>query len=107
MQFQQYDASDLRSTEYRKDPDYPFEFIADVAGDNADLFVMDEEVVDNNELGRRMAELGAVTKGVKLDPESCCFYAYFKSGPDGIAFLKKLSAYLSQKAKLLEKAKAF
>ena len=107
MDFKQYDESDLRSTEYREDKVYPWEFIANVAGENADLFNHEDVWVDNNEIGRRLTELGAVSKGVQLDTESACFYAYFKTRAVGEAFLKKLSAYISQKAGLLGRAKSF
>jgi hypothetical protein len=101
MEHKTYDATDLR--EY-PDGEHPFEFVADVAGDNSDLF---DYAVSNHDIANKLTELGAVTDGVVLDEEDCCFYAYFDSKEEGIAFLKKLSAYLKQKAQLLEKARAY
>lgn len=100
LQYKTYDASDLQVDGYG----YTCKFIADVAGDNSDLF---DYAVSNHDIAKKLTELGAVSKGVKLDPETCCFYAYFKTDKDGLDFLKKLSAYLKQKSKLLEKAKAY
>lgn len=100
-----YGEDDL--TEYTYDTKFKWQFIADVVGDNGDVFAHDDGWVNNNELGSRLEKLGAVTKGVCLDTESCCFYAYFKTKAAGVAFLKKLNAYLSQKANLLRQAKEF
>lgn len=100
LEHKTYDASDLQI----HGDGYEVQFIADVAGDNSDLF---DYAVTNHDIADKLNELGAVTQGVTLDAESCCFYAYFKTKDAGVAFLKKLSAYLKQKAQLLEKAKSY
>jgi hypothetical protein len=107
MQIKTYDETDLRELTCTDSQNvkFKYQFIADVAGDNIDVF--EDISIDNNELGTKMWELGAVGARDCLDTESCCFYIYFKTKKDGIAFLKKLSAYLIQKKKLLEEAKAY
>ena len=104
MQIKTYDHTDLQKSEYVNDT-YNYQFIADVVGDNADL--LDDTIADNNQLFHKLKELGAVGTKDCADPEACCFYIYFVTKKDGIAFLKKLSAYLTQKLKLLKEAKAF
>lgn len=104
MQCKKYDESDLMPVD-REGEAHTFEFISDVAGDNDELFAPDG--VDNNELAQKLKELGATGPDDVLDPESSCLYAYFKKKEDGVAFLKKLTAYLRQKAHLLKEAKAY
>ena len=103
MQIKTYDETDLQ--EYTYSNEFRHQFIADVVGDNADLF--DDVVMDNNELGHKLKELGAIGSNDSLDTESCCFYIYFKTKRDGVSFLKKLTAYLTQKLKLIKEAKEF
>lgn len=100
MVIKTYDSSDLRP--YTYDAAYKFEFIADVAGDNPDIFEG-----DNHDVADKLKSLGAIGKGDELDEESGCFFIYFKTEEAGIAFLKKLSAYIRQKKNRIEKAKAF
>ena len=100
MDVKTYDHTDLRVYDY--DKKYKFEFIADVAGDNPDVFEG-----DNHDVANKLKSLGAIGKEDCLDEESACFYIYFKSREAGVAFLKKLSAYIRQKKALYEKAKAF
>lgn len=104
MEIKTYDHTDLRSTDYRNDKDYKFEFIADLVGDNPEVF---EECDDNHAVANKLKSLGAFGKGDVPDEEASCFYIYFKDKSAGMAFLKKLSAYIRQKKHLLEKAKAF
>lgn len=80
-----------------------YEFIRDVPGDNPDVL----GDYDNNELAYRLDELGAFTSGTFPDSESCCFYIYFVNLPAARAFIKKLNAYISQKARLIREARAF
>jgi len=101
MKAKTYNETDLMEIT-REGEDYSYEFIADVAGDNHELFDL-----DNKELVRKLEELQATGPNDVLDPESSCLYAYFKSKKEGVAFLKKLSAYLNQKARLLDKALAY
>ena len=103
--FHKYNHTDIRLNEHGE-IQYPFVFIEDVAGDNSDLFVLEEEQVDNQWIARKLQDLGAVTEGVKLEP-CAVFYAYFTSQHAGTMFLKKLTAWLSQKAHLLDKARAY
>jgi hypothetical protein len=103
MQIKTYDESDLQ--EYTYDKNFKFQFIANVTADNGELF--EGEDMDNNQLGNKLTELGAVGKSDSLDTEMCCFYIYFKTKQAGATFLKKLNAYLEQKRKLLQKAKAY
>ena len=100
-----YDHTDIRDECTTRG--HPFEFIADVAGENPWLSDLQDAPVDNHFIAEKLIQLGAVTDGVKLDPESCCFFAYFKEKHDGVEFLKKLRAWLNQKARLLEKARAY
>ena len=81
---------------------YGFTFMADVPGDNPD--VLGE--YDNHILADKLTRFGAVGDNDRLDCETCCFYMYFQQKVDGIAFIKKLNAYLSQKARLLREAEA-
>ena len=104
MQIKTYDATDLQKSEYVDDT-YNYQFIADVVGDNADI--LEETVADNNELYWKLKELGAIGKRDCGDTECCCFYIYFVTKKAGLEFIKKLNAYLTQKRKLLEEAKAF
>ena len=101
-----YDHTDIRPSTF-DDPEYPFMFIGDVAGDNSYLFELQEGRVDNHFIAKKMQELCAVGEGVMLDEEACLLYAFFKTQHIGIEFLKKLSAWLSQKARLLERAKEY
>ena len=103
MQIKTYDESDLQEYTYNKK--FKFQFIANVTADNHELFA--DTDMDNNQLGEKLEELGAVGKSDSLDTEMCCFYIYFKTKDAGVSFLKKLTAYLEQKRKLLQKAKAF
>jgi hypothetical protein len=105
-QFHKYDHTDIRTND-RGDKEYPFMFVADVAQENSNLFVLDEEYVDNQWIAHRLKELGAVEDGVKLDHNPNIFYAYFASNHVGCQFLRKLSAWLSQKAHLLDKARSY
>jgi hypothetical protein len=100
-----YDHTDIRD-ECTYDG-HPFEFIADVAGDNPWLSDLQEVAVDNHFIADKLRQLGAVEDGVILDCESCCFYAYFRTKHAGVEFLRKLRAWLTQKAHLLEKARAY
>lgn len=104
-----YDHTDIRPREGAADdlPKHRFMFLADVAGDNSELFGLQDDYVDNHYIARHLKELGAVGAGVVLDEESCMFYAYFTTQHAGTEFLQKLSAWLVQKARLIEKAKAY
>jgi hypothetical protein len=82
---------------------YAFSFIADVPGDNPDVL----GDYDNRVLADRLTRFGALGKDDRLDCEICCFYAYFRRNTDGLAFLRKLNAYLSQKSRLIREANAF
>lgn len=102
-----YDHTDIRPHEDPTDSKHPFMFLADVAGDNAELFELQDNYIDNHYIANKLKELGAVGPGVVLDEEACMFYAYFTTQHVGTEFLRKLSAWLVQKAHLLEKAKAY
>lgn len=104
MQIKTYDETDLQKSEF-VDDHYNYQFIADVVGDNADL--LEETISDNNELYAKLKEVGALGKDDCGDPEACCFYIYFVTKKAGVDFIKKLNAYLTQKRKLLEEARAF
>jgi len=101
-----YDHTDIRPSTF-DDPRFPFMFLADVAQENAHLFELQEGRIDNHFIAKKMKELGAVENGIQLEEEGCMFYAFFKSQHVGTEFLKKLSAWLSQKARLLEKARSY
>lgn len=104
-----YNESDIRTLSTPKEyitidgESYPFEFIADVPGDNPDVL----GDYDNQVLADRLERFGAVGKDDRLDCEMCCFYIYFRTKEDGLKFIKKLNEYLSQKASLLLDAAAF
>jgi hypothetical protein len=104
MEIKIYDHSDLRSTDYRDDKKYKFEFIADLLGDNPEIF---EDCGDNHGVANKLKQLGAFGKGDSPDEEAACFYIYFRDKAAGVNFLKKLSAYIRQKKSLIETAKAF
>lgn len=82
----------------RKDPDimkgYPYHFVRDVAFDNDEVFG------DNHEVADCMKKMGFPNKSVVMDPELCCFYAYFKSKKAGVSFINKLNRYLNKKLEL-------
>lgn len=106
MKLRFYDESDIQvaNKPYHFDnKTYPFEFIADVPGDNPDVL----GDYDNNYLADKLQRFCALGKGDKLDCESSCFYIYFTTKTAGLAFLKKLNAYLSQKSRLLREAESF
>jgi hypothetical protein len=92
------------STNYRHDTVYKYEFIADLIGDNPDIF---EKCDDNHTVADKLKSLGAFGKEDIPDEESSCFYIYFKDKGAGVSFLRKLSAYIRHKKHLLEKARAF
>jgi hypothetical protein len=100
MEIKTYDHTDLQ--DYQYDEKFKCSFIADVVGDNPDIFQG-----DNNDVADKLKKLGAVGKHDQLDSEGGCFYIYFRTKEAGMAFLKKLSAYIRQKKTLLEKAEAF
>jgi hypothetical protein len=100
-----YDHTDIRDE--CRCHGYEFSFLADVAGENPWLSDLQDTVVDNHYIAERLQQMGAATNGVKLDPEGCCLFVYFKTKHDGVEFLKKLRAWLHQKARLLEKARAY
>lgn len=101
MEIKTYDHTDLQVMEDNSSK-FKFKFIADVAGDNPDVFDGDNHLVAN-----KLKSLGALGREDGLDEESSCFYIYFKTREAGIAFLKKLSAYIKQKKTLVEKARDF
>lgn len=106
MELKLYDDEDIRKEETHVSFDgkkYPYAFIADVPGDNPD--VLGE--YDNIKLAIRLEEFKAITKGMKLTCEVCCFYGYFESLMIARAFIKKLNAYISQKSRLMREAQAF
>ena len=103
--FHKYDHTDIRPNE-RIEATWPFMFVADVANENSNLFVLDDEYIDNAWIAEHLRKMGAVTSGVRLEPNAL-FYAYFVSHTRGSEFLRKLSAWLSQKARLLDKAKSY
>jgi hypothetical protein len=98
MQTKTYDESDLR-----KDDEGGYKFIEDVAGFHAELL----ETSDNNVVADKLRKHKLIPPGTKLDPESCCFYAYFKDKKTGNSFLKMLNTYLSTKAQLTRDARAY
>lgn len=102
MEMKLYDEDDLRDTKYRSGTE-PWEFIADLPGDNPDLF----EDLDNHSMVERLREFGAVGADDVTDPEACCTYIYFKKKADGLRFIKKLNKYIIEKATLVEKAQNF
>jgi hypothetical protein len=83
---------------------YPWKFIADVAGDHAELLGYS----DNRILEEHLKQLKAYDEpGSKPDSEYCCFYTYFTCHDAGVAFLQGLNEYLKQKNCLLEEAKSY
>jgi len=103
MNVKTYDYDDLRSTDYRNDDTYKFEFIADIAGDNADLF----DGLDNHEVNVKLKKKGVLSKEDCDDVESCCYYVYFKTKEAGMSFIDKLNGYIAEKAQLIRAAAAF
>jgi len=110
MELRKYGYQDLREldAEQQKVLGRKFEFIADVVGDNPDLFVLDNDVVtDNCSLVSKLRDLGAFSKQDHVECKSACLWIYFNRKDDGLNFVHKLTAYLIQKAKLIEKARGY
>ena len=82
---------------------YPYAFIADVPGDNPDVL----GDYDNHALADRLTQFKAIGPSDRLDCESCCFYAYFQEKEDGVNFVRRLNAYISQKSRLIRAANSF
>lgn len=108
MQLKTYDETDIRGqpplclTGEATDS-YNFLFMEDVAGDNYELF----EARDNDDVAFRLEEAGVITSADRDAPESSILYVYFKQKKDALAFIKRLNAYLQEKARKLEDAKAY
>jgi len=102
MEVHTYSDDDILSTSYRNG-EQPWEFIADIPGDNSDLL----GDFDNNMMVDHLKECGAVQDCDVVDPEVCCFYIYFKDKNAGRRFIKGLNNYLLMKAQLFEKARSF
>ena len=102
MEMKLYDEGDLRDTKYRSAKE-PWEFIADLPGDNPDLF----EDLDNNSLTERLKAYGVIKECDVADPETCCSYVYFVDKRHGLRFIKKLNEYILEKARLLEQSANF
>ena len=109
MEVKKYDHTDLRELdpERKKHEGFAFEFIADVVGDNPDLFAVEDDAVDDVSFSVKLESLGAFGKNDKIEAEASCLWVYFRCRADGTAFLHKLTAYLVQKAKLIDKAKGY
>ena len=105
MNIHLYSEDDIRSEKNVEidGESYPFSFVADVPGDNPD--VLGE--YDNHALADRLTRFKAMGEEDRLDCESCCFYAHFRRKQDGLSFVKKLNAYISQKSRLIREANAF
>jgi len=105
MDLHLYSGDDLRNSQSLTidGNEYKFSFIADVPGDNPDVF----GEFDNHELADRLQRFKAIGDDDRLDCEMCCFYIYFQRKEDGLAFIQKLNAYISQRSRLLREAEAF
>lgn len=100
MNIKTYDDTDLMESDKKG---FSHEFIVDLPGDNPDTL----GDYDCHKIAERLKETGAFSKGDLVAPEWCVFYVYFRSKTDGRAFVKKLNAYIIQKARLLREARAF
>ena len=110
MEVRRYNHEDLRALdeEQRKVYGSSFEFIADVVGDNPDVFSLDNDsVTDNSALVSKLRTLGAFGKEDHVECKGACLWIYFKRKEDGLNFVHRLTAYLVQKAKLIEKARGY
>jgi hypothetical protein len=105
MQIHLYDDSDIRQGQSYEfgGVEYPYAFIADVPGDNPDTL----GDYDNNKLADRLEAADSKVSGAIVDPETCCFYAYFKTMKGAKEFVQKLNQYIMKKSELLRKAVAF
>ena len=87
-----------------KEKGYCYSFIRDLIGDHPEVF---EDHRDNQMVAIKLKDLSAFGTQDLVDAERGCFYAHFKSVDAGVAFVKKLSAYIDQKTQLLKRAKAY
>ena len=102
MEIKTYDDEDLQDYVTAEDdvPRYSYQFIADLPGDNPDLF----STMDNHDMCERLVARGVITPQMTADEESCCFYIYFTCREDGRKFISALNSYLLKKAEKLQDA---
>jgi len=106
MNLKLYDETDIQEKPEQQSESgeaFRFSFVRDLPGDNPDVL----GDYNNVELARKLQELGAFGPDDQLDPEVGCFYAYFNTRKDAWEFIRKLNAYVGQKARLLQEAKAY
>ena len=51
----------------------------------------------NDEIAKALKKAGVITAKDSADPESGCFYVYFRTKKDALAFCRRLNKYLNEK----------
>jgi hypothetical protein len=102
MNIKLYDETDLR-TSSDSDSEFKYEFIEDVPGDNIDIF----GDYDNVGITSRLREHKVFGEGDKAEPVSDIMYVYFKDLSAGKSFIKRLNAYITEKATKVQDAQQF
>ena len=101
MVIETYEFEDLRDAP--EGADHRYEFIADLPGDNPDIF----RDMDNQQALVRLNERGVLDNEMRPEVEVACFYIYFTTQEAGRRFISKLNGYIINKAKKLEEASEF
>jgi hypothetical protein len=82
---------------------WPYGFTAAMVSTCTPLF---DECDDNYEVRDKLKRAGVITRGISEDSESCQFFVYFRNKRMGLAFIRRLNAYLAKKAKRIATAQA-
>ena len=107
MEIKTYEDEDLQEvsveSELATKSGFKFMFVADLPGDNPDLF----PDLDNKMLTERLKEKGVIDAQMSADPEDCVFYIYFAHREHGRRFISAINHYLLAKAEKLSEAQGF
>lgn len=92
----------VKSDECSEDPDdksdpnrgLNYYFAQDLRDAIGHLFL---ESWGNDEIAKALKKAGVITAKDSADPESGCFYVYFRTKKDALAFCRRLNKYLNEK----------
>ena len=97
MNIKMYEDEDILDS-HQESTKHKYEFIADLVGDNSDIFAE----WTNEELFERLQEREVLARCPDAVLSGDCLYVHFGTREDARKFIGKLNEYIMHKAKLLE-----
>lgn len=97
MNIKMYEDEDILDS-HQENSKHKHEFIADLVGDNADIF----DDWTNEELFERLQERKVLAPCPAAFLNGDCVYVHFDTREDARKFIGRLNEYIMNKAKLLE-----